>query len=143
MTSAAGELWTAAGATADRRARLTRLEWLANILDTAVVIPGTNVRFGADAVVGLMPGIGDALTTAVSAWIVYEAHRLGVPRRLLVRMIGNLVIDGLVGAVPVAGDIFDVLYRANRRNVQLLRAHMERQDTWSHRADWRRGAPDD
>jgi Domain of unknown function (DUF4112) len=113
--------------TLSRRQRIERLERLARLLDTAIVVPGTNIRFGADAIIGLMPGIGDAITTALSAWIVYEAHKLGVPRRLLARMIANMAVDGLVGAVPLAGDVFDVMWRANRRNVRLLREHLERE----------------
>jgi hypothetical protein len=92
-------------------------------LDTAFVIPGTNIRFGADALIGLAPGIGDSVTTALAAYIVYEAHQLGAPRRVLIRMIGNVAIDGIVGAVPVFGDLFDVAFRANRRNVRILREH--------------------
>ena len=109
------------------RSRLERLEWLANLLDTAVLIPGTSIRFGADAVLGLAPGIGDFVTSAISCWIVYEARQLGAPRHLITRMLGNVMIDGFVGAVPIAGDLFDVLWRANRRNVGLLRAHLERE----------------
>ena len=108
-----------------RREALQRLDFLANLLDSAILIPGTNIRFGADAVIGLVPGIGDAVTTALSAWIVYEAHRLGVPRHVLVRMIGNVAIDGLFGAVPLVGDLFDVMWRANKRNMRLLREHLE------------------
>lgn len=106
-----------------RRERIERLDRLATLLDTAFVIPGTNIRFGADALIGLAPGIGDSVTTALAAYIVYEAHRLGVPRRVLIRMIGNVAIDGIVGAVPVFGDLFDVAFRANRRNVRILREH--------------------
>lgn len=113
--------------THSRRETLTRLERLARLLDTALVIPGTNIRFGADAVIGLVPGIGDTITTALSAWIVYEAVKLGAPRDLIMRMVANVAIDGLVGAVPVVGDAFDVLWRANRRNVRLLREWMERE----------------
>ena len=109
-----------------RRASLERLEALAHLLDTAVVIPGTNFRFGADAIIGLVPGIGDAITTAISAYIVYEARRIGVPRHVLIRMIGNVALDGLVGAVPLVGDLFDTMWRANVRNVRLLRKHLER-----------------
>lgn len=109
-----------------RRASLERLESLAQLLDTALVIPGTNFRFGADAIIGLVPGIGDAITTAISAYIVYEARRLGVPRHVLMRMIGNVALDGLVGAVPLVGDLFDTMWRANIRNVRLLRKHLER-----------------
>lgn len=114
-----------AGDTLSRRQRIERLERLARLLDTAIVVPGTNIRFGADAVIGLMPGIGDMITTALSAWIVYEAHKLGVPRRLLARMIANVAVDGVVGAVPLAGDVFDVMWRANQRNVRLLREHLQ------------------
>ncbi len=106
-----------------RRERIERLDRLATLLDTAFVLPGTNFRFGADALIGLVPGIGDGVTTALAAFIVYEAHRLGVPRRVLIRMIGNVAIDGVVGAVPVFGDLFDVAFRANRRNVRILREH--------------------
>jgi hypothetical protein len=113
------------GGKQSRREALQRLDFLASVLDSAILIPGTNIRFGADAVIGLVPGIGDAITTALSAWIVYEAHRHGVPRHVLVRMIGNVAIDGLVGAVPLVGDVFDVMWRANRRNMRLLRQHLE------------------
>ena len=114
------------GGERSRREALERLDFLATLLDSAILIPGTKIRFGADAVIGLVPGIGDAITTALSAWIVYEAHRLGVPRQLLVRMIGNVAIDGLFGAVPLVGDLFDVMWRANKRNMRLLRQHLER-----------------
>ena len=116
------------GGERSRREVLERLDFLATLLDSAVLIPGTKIRFGADAVIGLVPGIGDAITTALSAWIVYEAHRLGVPRHLLMRMIGNVAVDGLVGAVPLVGDLFDVMWRANKRNMRLLRQHLERTD---------------
>jgi hypothetical protein len=69
--------------------------------------------------------LGDTVTSAISCWIVYEARQLGAPRRLVMRMLGNVALDGLVGVVPVAGDVFDVLWRANRRNVRLLRDHLE------------------
>jgi hypothetical protein len=109
-----------------RRAALERLERLSILLDTALFIPGTNIRFGADAVIGLVPGIGDAITTALSAYLVYEAYRLGAPSHVLARMIANVAFDGVVGAVPLAGDVLDVLFRANRRNVRLLREWLER-----------------
>ena len=111
---------------ASRRAALERLEWLANIMDTAIVLPG-NIRIGADAVIGLLPGIGDAITTGLSLWIVKEAHALGVPKHVLTRMIGNVAVDAFTGVVPVLGDAFDVFWRANRRNVKLMREHFERE----------------
>src|SRR5688572_5334160 len=97
-----------------RQARIERLDALARLLDTAVAIPGLNVRFGLDAVIGLFPGIGDAITTALSLFIVHEAYQLGAPRHVIVRMIGNVALDGMVGSVPLVGDAFDVLWRSNR-----------------------------
>jgi hypothetical protein len=109
------------------RARLDRLDWLAHWLDVAFVVPGTNIRFGVEAVLRLMPGIGDVAASALSVYVLYEASRLGIPTTLLVRMIANVVLEGAVGAVPIAGDAFDVAFRANRRNVALLREHLERE----------------
>jgi uncharacterized protein DUF4112 len=80
--------------------------------------PGTNVRFGLD--VGLVPGIGDIITTAMSLYIVHEARELGAPGHLIARMLANVALDGIIGAVPLIGDVFDVLWRANRRNMRLL-----------------------
>jgi Domain of unknown function (DUF4112) len=108
------------------RGRLERLDWLANILDVAFVVPGTSIRFGVEAILRLVPGIGDAAASALSVYVLYEASRLGIPKTLLARMIANVVIEGLAGAVPVAGDVFDVAWRANRRNVALLREYFAR-----------------
>jgi hypothetical protein len=109
----------------DRRAALERLEWLANFMDTALVIPGTGIRFGADAVIGLWPVVGDVIGSGISAVIVAEAYRLGAPGHLVARMVANIAIDGFVGSIPLFGDAFDVLWRANRKNVVLLREHLE------------------
>ena len=111
---------------ASRRAALERLEWLANIMDTAIVLPG-NIRIGADAVIGLLPGIGDAITTGLSLWMIKEAHALGASKHVLTRMAGNVAVDAFTGLVPVLGDAFDMFWRANRRNVRLLREHFERE----------------
>ena len=108
-----------------RAERIARLDGLATLLDTAFVIPGTNIRFGIDAMMGLVPGIGDAITTAMSLYIVHEARQLGAPRHLIARMLANVALDGVVGAVPFLGDAFDVMWRANRRNMTLLRKHLE------------------
>jgi hypothetical protein len=109
-----------------REARVARLDALANLLDTAVLIPGTNIRFGLDALIGLVPGIGDAITTVLSLYIVNEARALGAPPLLIARMVANVALDGIVGAVPLVGDAFDVAWRANRRNMKLLRDHLDR-----------------
>lgn len=111
---------------ASRAERIARIDRLATLLDTRFAIPFTKIRFGADSLIGLAPGIGDAITTALALYIVYEAHRLGAPKTLLARMLGNVAIDGAVGIVPVAGDVFDVMFRANRRNVRILREHLDR-----------------
>ena len=110
-----------------RAAALDRLDLLATIFDTAVVIPGTGIRFGAEAMLRLIPGIGDVAASALSFYLLYEASRLGVPKWLLVRMAANVVIEGAVGTVPVAGDAFDIFFRANRRNVALLRNYFARE----------------
>jgi len=109
-----------------RQAALERLDWLANLMDAAIVIPGTRRTVGLDAVIGLAPGIGDLLTAAVSLYIVRQARVLGAPRHLVLRMTGNVAVDALFGAVPLVGDAFDVLWRANKRNMTLLRAHFDR-----------------
>ena len=111
---------------ASRRAALDRLDRLATMFDTAFILPGTNVRFGVESLLRLVPGIGDAAASALSLYLLYEASRLGVPRLLLARMAANVVLEGVVGTVPFAGDAFDVLFRANRRNVALLREHFAR-----------------
>jgi C4-dicarboxylate transporter len=105
------------------QARLDRLDSLSRLLDIAFVLPGTRFRFGAEAIMRLVPGIGDAAASALSCLILYEAHRLGVPRRVMMRMAGNVAIEAAAGAVPVLGDLFDVAFRANRRNVRILREH--------------------
>ena len=111
---------------ATRAERIARIDRLATLLDTRFAIPFTRIRFGADSLIGLAPGVGDVITTALSLYIVYEAHRLGAPKHLLGRMLGNVALDGLFGAVPVAGDVFDLVWRANRRNVRMLREHLDR-----------------
>ncbi len=109
-----------------REERLARLETLANLMDAAIVIPGTNIRVGLDALIGLFPGIGDLASACVSGFIIVEARRLGAPRWLVARMMGNVAIDTVGGAVPLVGDLFDVAFRANLKNTQLLRRHFER-----------------
>jgi len=108
-----------------RQERIARLDALAALLDSAFVIPGTQIRFGVDALIGLVPGIGDAITTVMSLFIVNEARALGAPPLLIARMLANVAFDGMVGAVPLVGDAFDVAFRANRRNMALLRAHLD------------------
>jgi hypothetical protein len=107
----------------DIAARLKRLRRLAWLLDAAVRLPGTKFRFGVDAVIGLAPGIGDAVMGATSLYIVYEAARLGVPKAKLARMLANVGIETAVGSVPVLGDLFDAAFKANLRNIAIVEEH--------------------
>jgi hypothetical protein len=110
-----------------REQRLARLDAVAKLLDIAFILPGTNIRYGIDGIIGLIPVVGDLIATAFSLWLVREARALGAPWHITARMLGNVAIQGVVGAVPVAGDAFDVLFRANIRNVRMLRRWMDRQ----------------
>jgi hypothetical protein len=110
-----------------REQRLARLEALGQLLDMAFILPGTNVRYGIDGLIGLIPVVGDIITTAIALWVVREARALGAPRWLVARMLTNVAIDGVVGAVPVVGDAFDVAFKANVRNVRMLRKWMDKQ----------------
>lgn len=103
-----------------------RLDALATLLDSAVRVPGTNVTVGADALMNVIPGIGTACAKALSGYIIWEARRLGVPPGTLVRMAGNVGVDFVISVIPVIGWFGDVFFRANRRNMDLLRAHIER-----------------
>lgn len=105
--------------------RLARLDTLAWWLDDRFRLPGTSIRLGVDGLAGLMPGVGDTATTLLSAWIIVEAWRLGVPRRVLAAMALRVGVDWLIGLVPLAGDLFDIGYKANRRNVDHLRRHFD------------------
>lgn len=107
----------------DREREIERLENLAHWLDSRFRIPGTDIRFGLDAMVGLLPGIGDGGTALLSFYIVHQARRIGAPLPLRIRMTGNIVLDLLTGAIPLIGDVFDLGFKANRRNVTLLRKH--------------------
>jgi hypothetical protein len=110
-----------------REQRLARLDAVAKLLDIAFIVPGTNIRYGIDGLIGLIPVVGDLIATALSLWLVREAKALGAPWHVTARMLGNVAVQGVVGMVPVAGDAFDVLFRANIRNVLLLRRWMDRQ----------------
>ena len=102
---------------------MTDLDALARVMDSAVEVPGVKIKFGLDAVLGLIPGVGDLATSVASLYILGRAHRMGVGRATLARMVINILIDLLVGVVPVAGDVVDVFWKANRRNVALLQRH--------------------
>lgn len=110
-----------------REQRIARLEAIAKLLDVAFILPGTKIRYGIDGLIGLIPVIGDIITTAISLWLVREARALGAPWYITARMLGNVAVDGVVGIVPFVGDAFDVIFRANMRNVRLLRRWLDKQ----------------
>lgn len=106
-------------AEAEAAERVRRLRSLAWLLDNSIPLPG-GYRIGLDALIGLVPGIGDAIGALISAYIVNEARRLGAPRSVLLRMMSNVMIETVVGAIPFAGDLFDAAFKANTRNLALL-----------------------
>ncbi len=112
-------------------AGLRRIRTLALLLDSALRIPGTRIRVGLDPLLGLVPGLGDALTVGLAGYIVVEAGRLGASSAVLLRMLLNVGFDALVGSVPFLGDFADVFLRANTRNLRLLERHLE--DPTRHR----------
>ena len=118
------EALKAAGPTrADSIARITALT---KLLDSAFLIPGLNRRVGIDAVIGLIPGVGDAISAALASYIIWEARQLGLPRWKIAKMIGNVAFDTAIGAIPVAGDAFDLFFKANERNLRIVNEHLKR-----------------
>jgi hypothetical protein len=115
--------------TANQSARLDRLRRYASWLDDVVRVPGTRFRFGLDAIFGLVPGLGDVVGALFAVAIVAEGVRQRLPRRVLLRMILNVAIDTGLGSVPVVGDLFDAVWKANRRNLGLLEHHVEGRST--------------
>ncbi len=103
---------------------LKRLRSISNLLDNAIAIPGTNYRVGIDPILGLIPGGGDTISAFLSAYIVLEAAQLGVPREALMRMVYNIILDAVLGSVPVVGDLFDATWKANVKNIALLESHL-------------------
>ena len=104
--------------------RLQQVRFLARIMDEQFIIPGTNVRFGWDSILGLFPGIGDAITSTISLLIVHHARQTGASRIVLARMLANIGVDFLIGAVPLVGDALDFAWKANRKNARLLEQHL-------------------
>lgn len=109
---------------AEQRRTLERLYALSRLLDNSVRLPIINYRIGLDPLIGLIPGVGDALMLLPAGYLIFEAYRLGVPRRTVARMVVNVGLETLFGAVPVLGDLFDATYKANTRNFYLLERHV-------------------
>jgi hypothetical protein len=98
-----------------------RVQGLEHVLESAIRIPGLGTRIGLDALIGLVPGVGDAVMAAMGLYLVWEARNLGASRWVLARMVGNVCMDALIGSVPVAGDVFDLFFRSNSRNLKLIK----------------------
>lgn len=109
------------------REDLAKIRRLSNLMDKAFPLPGTKIRFGVDSIVGLIPVVGDTLTISVSGYIYSFAKRAGVPWYKRMQMLWNIFIDWLIGLIPLAGDIFDVGYKANSKNVGIILTHVEHQ----------------
>jgi hypothetical protein len=106
--------------TAGQAQRLNALRQIARLLDSAFVLPGTDIRFGLDPLLGLVPGLGDLASPVFTIALLWQSREIGIPRVVLLRMIFNVAIDALVGMLPLAGDLFDFAWRANDRNIALL-----------------------
>ncbi len=103
-----------------------RMEAMERLLERSLTLPGTRVSLGLDAVVGLIPVVGDAIAAAMGAYILWEARNLGLPKWKLWRMAGNIAFDAAVGAVPLAGDVFDFAFRSNSRNLKIVKRHLDK-----------------
>lgn len=103
-----------------------RVEALEGVLERAFTLPGTQMKIGLDAIVGLVPVVGDWITGAMSAYLIWEARNLGMSKWQLARMSGNAVFDTAVGMIPFAGDLFDFAFKSNSRNLRLIKRHLDR-----------------
>ena len=103
-----------------------RIEALEHLLERSFVIPGINRPVGLDAIAGLVPVVGDLIGAALGAYVIWEASNLGLPKWKLWRMAGNVAFDTAVGAIPVAGDVFDFLFRSNTRNLRIVKRHLDK-----------------
>ena len=103
-----------------------RIEAMEHLLERSVTIPGINRPVGLDALAGLVPVVGDVIAAALGAYIVWEASNLGLPKWKLWRMAGNVAFDSAIGAIPVAGDLFDFVFRSNTRNLKIVKRHLDK-----------------
>ncbi|MEZ2232367.1 DUF4112 domain-containing protein [Microcoleus sp.] len=117
-------------------ASLRRLRRISNLLDNAIPIPGTKYRIGLDPILGLIPGGGDLISSIFAGYIVFKSAQMGVPQETLVKMAANIVFDTVAGTVPVAGDLLDVAWKANVKNIELLDAHLGSPEPAGKKADW-------
>ncbi len=110
----------------DPAALRKRVEALEFVLERSFIIPGINRPVGLDAIVGLVPVLGDVITAVMGAYLIWEARNLGMPKWKIWRMIGNLGIDTTLGAIPIVGDAFDFLFRSNTRNLKIIKRHLDK-----------------
>lgn len=110
----------------DPAAVLKRLETLEFVLERSFMLPGINRAVGLDAIIGLVPVIGDFISAAIGSYLVWEARNLGLPKWKLARMMANIGVDTAIGAVPFIGDAFDVMFRSNTRNLRIVKAHLQK-----------------
>lgn len=103
-----------------------RIESMEHVLERSFRIPGVNYPVGLDSIIGLVPVVGDLITAAMGAYIVWEARNLGIPKWKLWRMAGNIAFDSAIGAIPIAGDAFDLMFRSNTRNLRIIKKHLDK-----------------
>lgn len=108
----------------ERAARERELEHIAHWMDEAFRVPGTDIRFGLDPILGLIPGVGDTAAALVGAYLIGKARAVGMPFPTILHMVWNVIVDWVVGTIPLLGDIFDIGFKANRRNVELIKRHL-------------------
>lgn len=113
--------------TAERLVTLNRIRKLSRLMDTAIGIPGTKFRIGLDPIIGLIPGAGDIVSTAFSAYIIYLATQFGISSQDIKKMIFNIGLEAVVGTVPLVGDLFDAYYKSNIRNLAILEKHLQKE----------------
>ena len=111
--------------------KLKRIRKIAKLLDTAIGIPGTKIRFGLEPILGLIPGGGDLITAAISGYMIYLATSFGLEKSEILKMIKNVAIDTAIGSVPVVGDLFDAYFKSNIRNLEILENHIAKTEVKS------------
>ena len=110
----------------DPQAVRQRVEAMEMLLERSFRIPGVNIPIGLDSIVGLIPVLGDVITAAMGAYMVWEARNLGMSKWQLMRMTANVGVDAALGAIPLAGDAFDLLFRSNTRNLRIIKKHLDK-----------------
>lgn len=121
--------------TASRLRNLNRIRRISRVMDTAFRIPGTGIKIGWDPIIGLVPGAGDLISTAISAYVIVLAARFQLPKGILAQMAFNVGLETVVGAVPFLGDVFDAFYKSNVRNLALLETHLQNQSPMLQEVD--------